>query len=95
MNPPTPPSSLPPSPKRERLGSIDDMKKAYEQQSVKVPDSLPTPPHHGPESMDDIAAIRLMPLTLCDALVLGAVQKRSVVAGSSSLFVHCRILTDH
>ncbi|CAK8671690.1 unnamed protein product [Clavelina lepadiformis] len=59
MNPPTPPSSLPPSPKRERADSADEMKMTIScVQHVKVPDSLPTPPHIVPEPPDDASKLQ-------------------------------------
>ena len=58
MHPPTPPSSLPPSPKREQLTSLDgDMDG---NQHVKVPDSLPTPPHQIPEMADEFPSSKFV-----------------------------------
>jgi len=56
LQPPTPPYSNPPSPKRERLDSIEEGSKISStvavSTAVKVPDSFPTPPHIGADGQD-------------------------------------------
>ena len=59
MHPPTPPSSLPPSPKREQIDTLEG--ELDGKHLVKVPDSFPTPPHQVPEIADDFSATRWVP----------------------------------
>ena len=56
MHPPTPPSSLPPSPTGEPLASLGG--EVLLNQHVKIPDSLPTPPHQVCEMPDEFPSAR-------------------------------------